>query len=177
MLGAMGAAETDPPRGLPALSPALSPSGGEGDLDSPDLPLSYPPRGARVIEAATSGDPADEPPIVLPDEPPIVVPIDGTLDLHTFRPSELSDLLPAWLEECRERGILEVRVIHGKGTGALRRSVEALLARSPLVSRFGPAGEEAGGWGATLATLRPGEGGAGGDANPGGKLSPGPPGR
>ena len=82
------------------------------------------------------------------------LPIDGTLDLHAFRPADVGSLLPEWLEACRSRGILEVRVVHGKGTGALRRSVEAILARSPVVASFRPAGEEAGGWGATLATLR-----------------------
>lgn len=90
------------------------------------------------------------------DEPegPVELPIDGTLDLHAFRPSELGSLLPEWLEACRGRGILEVRIVHGKGTGALRRSVEAILARSPSVAFFRPAGEDAGGFGATLATLR-----------------------
>ena len=82
------------------------------------------------------------------------LPIDGTLDLHAFRPADVGSLLPEWLEACRSRGILEVRIVHGKGTGALRRSVEAILARSPVVASFRPAGEEAGGWGATLATLR-----------------------
>jgi DNA-nicking Smr family endonuclease len=86
----------------------------------------------------------------------VELPVDGTLDLHTFRPEELGSLLPEWLQACRERGILEVRVVHGKGTGALRRAVEALLSRNPSVVAFRPAGEEAGGWGATLATLRRG---------------------
>jgi DNA-nicking Smr family endonuclease len=45
-------------------------------------------------------------------------------------------------------------VVHGKGTGALRRSVEALLTRHPLVAAHRPAAEDAGGWGATLVTLR-----------------------
>jgi dsDNA-specific endonuclease/ATPase MutS2 len=67
----------------------------------------------------------------------------------------VKDLVPEWLEACRQRGILEVRIVHGKGTGALRRTVEALLARSPAVVRFRPADEAAGGWGATLATLMP----------------------
>ncbi len=83
------------------------------------------------------------------------LPIDGTLDLHAFRPEEVKDLVPEWLEACRRRGILEVRIVHGKGTGALRRTVEALLARSPAVIAFHPADESAGGWGATLATLAP----------------------
>jgi len=96
----------------------------------------------------------------VPDDPhdPIELPIDGTLDLHAFRPGEVADLLPEWLAACRDRGILEVRVIHGKGTGALRRTVQAILARSPLVERCWSADEAAGGWGATLAVLRAGTG-------------------
>ncbi len=81
------------------------------------------------------------------------IPIDGTLDLHTFQPREIGDLLPDYLEACRARGILEVRIVHGKGSGALRRSVHAVLARSPLVRSFATAPPERGGWGATLVEL------------------------
>jgi DNA-nicking Smr family endonuclease len=84
---------------------------------------------------------------------PVELPIDGTLDLHAFRPEEVGDLVPEWLEACRARGILEVRIVHGKGTGALRRTVAALLARDPRVAAFRAADEGAGGWGATLVTL------------------------
>jgi DNA-nicking Smr family endonuclease len=88
------------------------------------------------------------------DDTPINLPIDGTLDLHTFRPRDVKELVPDYLAECRERGILEVRIIHGKGTGALRRTVHAILSRLPEVASFGLALEDAGGWGATLVTLR-----------------------
>jgi DNA-nicking Smr family endonuclease len=88
------------------------------------------------------------------DTGPVELPIDGTLDLHAFRPEEVKDLVTEWLEACRKRGILEVRIVHGKGTGALRRTVEAVLARSPAVLSFRLADEAGGGWGATLATLR-----------------------
>ena len=89
------------------------------------------------------------------DDIPIELPIDGTLDLHTFHPREAKELAADYLAECRERGILEVRIIHGKGTGSLRRTVHALLSRLPEVVAFGLAMEDAGGWGATLVTLRP----------------------
>lgn len=87
---------------------------------------------------------------------PVPLPIDGTLDLHAFRPGEVKDLLGEWIGACREAGLTELRVVHGKGTGALRRTVEALLARDPRVRSFRTAGEEAGGWGATLVTLNDG---------------------
>lgn len=85
---------------------------------------------------------------------PVPLPIDGILDLHAFAPSEVGDLVPEWIGACREAGLVELRIVHGKGTGALRRTVEALLARDGRVAWFGPAGEDAGGWGATLVRLR-----------------------
>jgi dsDNA-specific endonuclease/ATPase MutS2 len=91
----------------------------------------------------------------LDDDIPIELPIDGVLDLHTFHPRDVKELVPDYLAECRERGILEVRIIHGKGTGALRRTVHAVLSRLPEVASFGLAMETAGGWGATIVTLYP----------------------
>ncbi|MBT0654334.1 Smr/MutS family protein [Geomobilimonas luticola] len=89
------------------------------------------------------------------DEVTVQLPIDGVLDLHTFRPAEMKELIPAYLEECRRRGILSVRIVHGKGTGNLRRTVHAILEKLPEVVAFRLAGSESGGWGATLAELRP----------------------
>jgi len=88
------------------------------------------------------------------EDMPIELPIDGTLDLHTFRPGEVKDLVPDYLAECRKRGIYSVRIIHGKGTGTLRRTVHAMLERLEVVASFRLAGEDAGGWGATLVELR-----------------------
>jgi DNA-nicking Smr family endonuclease len=86
---------------------------------------------------------------------PVRIPIDGVLDLHTFRPAEVKDLVPEYLATCRERGITSVRVIHGKGTGALRDTVHAILRRTPGVRGFAVADAGAGGWGATIVDLAP----------------------
>ena len=89
------------------------------------------------------------------DDEPVEVPIRDEIDLHTFRPSEIGDLLPEYFHACRERGILTVRVIHGKGTGTLREGVHRLLEKLPEVERFHLAGEGSGSWGATWVYLVP----------------------
>ncbi len=88
-------------------------------------------------------------------EHPIEMPITGELDLHTFRPREIVDLVPDYLEACREKGILTVLIIHGKGMGNLRRTVHSILSKLPMVESFALASEMMGGWGATMVTLRP----------------------
>jgi DNA-nicking Smr family endonuclease len=87
------------------------------------------------------------------EQAPVVIPIDGCLDLHSFAPGELGELVPAYLEACREKGIAEVRIVHGKGIGNLRRSVHAILQRLPWVLEFRLAGSGRGAWGATLVLL------------------------
>lgn len=88
----------------------------------------------------------------------VQVPIDGILDLHPFSPKDLKYLIPDYIEECRQRNILEIRFIHGKGIGNIRRSVHALLERNPAVASYRLAGEDAGSWGATIAVLLSDEG-------------------
>ena len=88
-----------------------------------------------------------------PHAAPVEMPIDGTLDLHTFSPKDLKTLIPDYLEACRGREIFQVRIVHGKGKGVLRRSVLAILERLDGVESFTQAGEGGGGWGATLVVL------------------------
>lgn len=84
---------------------------------------------------------------------PVRIPITGDLDLHTFRPQEIAGLLDDYLAECARAGRREVRVVHGKGTGALRETVHAWLRRSPRVAGFRLGNEHNGSWGATVVTL------------------------
>lgn len=86
---------------------------------------------------------------------PVVIPITDELDLHTFRPAEVAALLDDYFAACRRRGLRRVRVIHGKGTGALRATVHAHLRRAPGVAGFAAGDETSGGWGATIVTLKP----------------------
>ena len=89
------------------------------------------------------------------DAEPVPLPIEWELDLHTFRPQDVKEVVLAYLAECQPRGLLEVRLIHGKGIGQLRQTVHALLARHPEVISYSLAGEHYGGPGATIVKLRP----------------------
>ncbi len=93
-------------------------------------------------------------------------PIEDSIDLHTFRPADVKDLLNDYLEAASEKGFQEVRIIHGKGIGVQRQTVHALLKSHPLVISFREAGPEAGGWGATIATLGKRSPDRSGSANP-----------
>ncbi len=83
------------------------------------------------------------------------LPVDGELDLHNFHPREVDPLVRAYIDECLARGILRLRIVHGKGIGALRRTVTAILERHPAVAHHRLGGHGEGSWGATLVTLRP----------------------
>jgi DNA-nicking Smr family endonuclease len=86
---------------------------------------------------------------------PIRIPIEDVLDLHTFRPRDITDLLNEYFTECIKEGIDSVRVIHGKGKGIQKRQVHQILDKHPLVKCYSDAPPEAGGWGATLVELKP----------------------
>lgn len=84
---------------------------------------------------------------------PVELPIDGTLDLHHFKPQDLGDLIPDYIEECLKKEITTIRIIHGKGKGVLRRTVHSLLDREPHVVSYSLASDRSG-WGATIAEIK-----------------------
>jgi dsDNA-specific endonuclease/ATPase MutS2 len=85
---------------------------------------------------------------------PFEIPIGDVLDLHTFAPRDVKDAVEAYLEEAQRKGLTALRIIHGRGIGAQRETVRKVLARTPWVVDYGDAPAEAGGWGATIVTLR-----------------------
>jgi len=82
------------------------------------------------------------------------MPIEDILDLHTFKPKDLPDLLVDYFEACIDEGIYSVRIVHGKGRGILKKRVQGLLKKNLMVKSFQDAPSEAGGWGATLVELK-----------------------
>jgi dsDNA-specific endonuclease/ATPase MutS2 len=97
-------------------------------------------------------------------EPVFELPFDGTLDLHTFAPSDVKSLIPDYIDECVKRGINQIRIIHGKGTGTLRRIVHAALDCHPAVASYRHEGGSGGSWGATVVDLWKEESDSGGGA-------------
>jgi len=88
-------------------------------------------------------------------EEPIQLELEDSIDLHSFPPKDVPDVVDAYLESVADKGFTEVRLIHGRGIGVQRDRVQKLLARHRLVSGFHDAPPERGGWGATIAYLRP----------------------
>ncbi len=87
---------------------------------------------------------------------PVNIPITDELDLHLFQPRDYPDLLEDYLIECLKLGFAQVRIVHGKGTGFQRRRVREILAQLPMVASYSDAPPNAGGWGATIVSLKPG---------------------
>lgn len=87
------------------------------------------------------------------EDEPVVVPITDVLDLHSFRPRDVPAVVEEYLNEVRERGFSAIRIVHGRGIGVQREVVRSILAQTPFIASFGDAPLEAGGWGATVATL------------------------
>jgi dsDNA-specific endonuclease/ATPase MutS2 len=86
----------------------------------------------------------------------IRIPIADVIDLHTFRPADIPDLIEDYIDACIRAGLTSVRIIHGKGMGLQKVRVRELLRRHPRVLSFTDAPREAGGWGATIVALKKG---------------------
>jgi dsDNA-specific endonuclease/ATPase MutS2 len=82
-----------------------------------------------------------------------VIEITDVLDLHTFRPNETADVVREYLHQAERLGLKSLRIIHGRGIGAQRRTVRTVLERDARVHSFDDAPPEAGGWGATLVEM------------------------
>lgn len=89
------------------------------------------------------------------EDKPVEIPITDIFDLHTIAPRDVRAATEAYLEEAHRRGLTALRVIHGRGIGAQREQVRSILSRTPYVLSYSDAPAEAGGWGATIVTLRP----------------------
>ena len=87
------------------------------------------------------------------EEDAVEIPLDGILDLHAFRPRDVPSVVNEYLDACRAKGIREIRIIHGKGIGALRETVHRALERRDDVASFRLDSQSASGWGATLVVL------------------------
>jgi DNA-nicking Smr family endonuclease len=89
-----------------------------------------------------------------PFSEPVTIPLADTLDLHPFRPKDIPSVVEEYLEQCKQAGYREVRLIHGKGKGVQRNIVRSLLQKHPAVASFHDAPLEVGSWGATIVALK-----------------------
>jgi dsDNA-specific endonuclease/ATPase MutS2 len=87
---------------------------------------------------------------------PVVLPLEDAIDLHPFQARDIPGVVEEYLKQCIDAGMLEVRLIHGKGAGVQRNIVRSILEKHPGVVSFNDAPAEAGGWGATVVILKKG---------------------
>lgn len=90
----------------------------------------------------------------LQPEEPVLIPITDVFDLHSVPARDAQAIVEAYLQEAHKKGFKAIRIIHGRGIGVQREMVRAVLARTPFVEGFTDAPAEAGGWGATVITLK-----------------------
>lgn len=88
------------------------------------------------------------------DEEPVRIPITDVFDLHTVPPRDVAPVVREYLEEAHRLGFKALRIIHGRGIGVQREIVRSILSKTQFVDSFSDAPLEAGGWGATIVTLR-----------------------
>ena len=89
-----------------------------------------------------------------PSDEPVVLPLADVIDLHAFQPKEIASVVEEYIEQCAQAGLRQLRIIHGKGLGVQRNAVRSVLSKHPAVSSYQDAPAEAGGWGATIVTLK-----------------------
>jgi DNA-nicking Smr family endonuclease len=92
-----------------------------------------------------------------PDPPfdqPVILPVEDSIDLHAFQPKDIPSVVEEYLEQCKQAGFRELRIVHGKGTGVQRKVVRSVLGKHPAVESYHDAPPEAGGWGATIVMLK-----------------------
>jgi dsDNA-specific endonuclease/ATPase MutS2 len=85
---------------------------------------------------------------------PVRIPITDVFDLHTVPPRDVQAVVEEYLAEAHRLGFKALRIIHGRGIGVQREIVRSVLARTEFVLDFRDAPAEAGGWGATIVTLK-----------------------
>lgn len=110
------------------------------------------PKAGATRKAVAEDDAAGD--MEVPFDEPVVIELRDVIDLHSIPPAQIPAVVRDYLEEAHHKGFRWVRIIHGKGIGVQRSVVQSILSKSEFVAEFHDAPPEAGGLGATVATLR-----------------------
>src|SRR5262249_135108 len=117
-----------------------------------------PPRLSRSAPAGDETEPdLRDSDFKVPFDEPVVIELRDVIDLHSIPPAQIPAVVRDYLEEAHHKGFRWIRIMHGKGIGTQRAVVRSILSGSELVAEFHDAPPDAGGWGATIVTLRESE--------------------
>jgi DNA-nicking Smr family endonuclease len=89
-----------------------------------------------------------------PFRDPVEIPLQDSIDLHPFQPKDIPSVVEEYLEQCKQAGLRELRIIHGKGAGVQRNVIRSILQKHPAVESFHDAPLDAGSWGTTIVILK-----------------------